>query len=134
MGSFAKRWQTGMSKQPRRVLIYVFGGICVWLLLFAWNQKSIKRFHLETVRQGLLHHVRLVQVQFDLNPSAVSAIGEEMPYRIEIIGPQGQVVTDTLFPGDDIEGIESQLDSKEIQEASREGVGTDLRYYSVTDG
>ncbi len=134
MGSFAKRWQTSMSMQRRRVLIYVLGGICGWLLLFAWNQTSIKKFHLETMRQGLLHHARLVQVQFDLNPSAVSAIGEVIPYRIEVIGPQGQVVADSLFSNEDFERTENQLDSKEIQEASREGAGTDLRYYSVTDG
>jgi len=134
MESGAKRWQTNMSMRKGRVLIYVLGGICVWVLLVAWNQKSIKRFQLETIRQGLVHHARLVQVQFDLNPSAVGAIGEEIAYRIEIISQEGQVVTDSLYPNEDFERTENQLDSKELQEASREGVGTDLRYYSVTDG
>ena len=86
------------------------------------------------MRQGLLHHARLVQVQFDLNPAAVDTIGEGIAYRIEIIDPEGQVVADSLFSAEDLERSENQLASKEIQEASQEGAGTDLRYYSLTDG
>lgn len=124
------RWQ--------RVLIYQLAGLCCGLLLFTWNQRYIQRFHLEIMRNNLKHQVRLMEPLFHLSHSTsdsqVDAIGEKIPYHITLIDGGGRVVADSFLSGKDLENMENQLNQKEIIEAAEKGIGTDLRYYTVTDG
>ncbi|MDA2926694.1 hypothetical protein MYX78_05595 [Acidobacteria bacterium AH-259-G07] len=124
------RWQ--------RVLIYFLGGICCWLLLFVWNERHIKKFHLETLRKSLQHQAHMMEMLFSLSDltsdSEVDTIRPKTPYNITIIDRQGRVVADSLFSGKDLDKIENQLNQKEIIQAAQEGLGSDLRYYAVTDG
>lgn len=127
-----------MRVQLRHVLIYVLAGICCWLLLWVWNQRHIKRFHLETRRGSLIHHAHLMETLFQLNSStldaSVDALREKIPFWITIIDARGLVVADSFFSGGDLQRVENQLQAKEIVQAAHKGQGSDLRYFSLTDG
>jgi hypothetical protein len=127
-----------MNSRLQHFVLCVLVVLCGWILFFIGYRQNIKEFHLDTIRQGLLHHARLAEVLFELSSStpdaAVDAVRERIPYRIEIISARGRVLADSLFSGEDLERHENQLDRKEVVEATEEGQGSDLRYYEVTRG
>ena len=123
------RWQ--------RVLIYILGGVGCWLLLVVWSQRQLREVHLQIMRKGLEHHVRLAELLYDLDASTsnseIDNIRQKIPYHIAIIDRQGRVVADSLF-GRTLGHLENQLNQREIIQAEQEGVGSDLRYNPATDG
>ena len=127
-----------MSLKWSHVLIYILGGICCWLVLFAWGDRHIKTFHMSTIRGSLQHHARMAEVLFSISDSTpdseVDAIQEKLQYHIAVIDRQGRTVSDSLLSGADLGAMGNQLDHREIEEAARQGMGSDLRYFHRTGG
>ncbi len=89
------------------------------------------------MRNGLEHHARLTVLLLDpddsISQSELDSIRQKIPYHIAIVDHRGQIVADSLL-GKNLGNVENQAHQKEILEAGREGVGSDLRYNPATDG